>query len=237
VETWLDIPIEAQPNDETCGPTCLHAVYRYYGLDLPLDRVIAEVARLAEGGTLAVLLGTDALRRGFAATIFTYNLLVFDPTWFQDPAVDLREKLLRQREAKTDAKLRHATDAYLHFLELGGEIRYADLTASLLRRHLERGTPVLTGLSATYLYGSARERVEGERLLYDDVRGHPQGHFVVLCGYEKASGRVGVADPFRPNPLGRGHIYDVEFPHLLNAILLGIVTYDANMLVVRSRDS
>ena len=27
----LDLDILAQPDDETCGPTCLHAVYRYFG--------------------------------------------------------------------------------------------------------------------------------------------------------------------------------------------------------------
>ena len=30
----LDMP--GQPDDSTCGPTCLHAVYRYHGDDVPL---------------------------------------------------------------------------------------------------------------------------------------------------------------------------------------------------------
>ena len=36
----------AQPDDETCGPNCLHAVYRYFGEEMGLGTVIDEV-RLA----------------------------------------------------------------------------------------------------------------------------------------------------------------------------------------------
>ena len=78
----LQLEILPQPNDTTCGPTCLHAVYRYLGEELPLHQVIAETQALQEGGTLAVMLGCHALRRGFDVAIDTFNLQVFDPTWF-----------------------------------------------------------------------------------------------------------------------------------------------------------
>ena len=29
--------IQRQPDDVSCGPTCLHAVYRYFGDELPPD--------------------------------------------------------------------------------------------------------------------------------------------------------------------------------------------------------
>ncbi len=61
----LDFEILAQPDDLTCGPTCLQAVYGYYGDPLSIERVIAEVERLENRGTLAVLLGCHALRRGY----------------------------------------------------------------------------------------------------------------------------------------------------------------------------
>ena len=64
----------------------------------------------------------------------------------------------------------------------GGDVRMEDMTGNLLRRYLKRSIPILTGLSATYLYNERREF--GERSTPDDVRGLPQGHFVVLCGYD-----------------------------------------------------
>ena len=63
METKLRVEILPQPDDNSCGPTCLHALYRYYGDELPLDQVLAEVPMLESGGTLDVLLANHALAR------------------------------------------------------------------------------------------------------------------------------------------------------------------------------
>jgi len=224
----LKLDILQQPSVTTCGPTCLHAVYGYYGLDLPLNRVIREVHALEAGGTLAVFLASDALERGFGATIYTYNLQLFDPTWFE-PGVDLAAKLRQQARVKHRPKLRTATEAYLRYLELGGKLEFVELDSRLLLRHLRRGHPILTGLSATYLYDCARERSDD---VEDDVAGDPVGHFVVLVGYDARRRKVQVADPLHDNPRFRSPYYAVSVSRLINSILLGIVTYDANLLVL-----
>ncbi|MEP0845702.1 MAG: peptidase-C39 like family protein, partial [Phycisphaerae bacterium] len=108
----LPFEIQPQPDDATCGPTCLHAVYRYFGDCLDLHQVISEVPTLPDGGTLAVLLGCHALRRGYRVTIYTYNLQVFDPTWFADPRTDLRAKLSAQLALKGDRRLAAASRGY-----------------------------------------------------------------------------------------------------------------------------
>lgn len=228
----LDIEILPQPDDVTCGPTCLHAVYRYWGEDLPLQQVIDQVARLENQGTLAVLLGNHALARGYSATLYTYNLRVFDPTWFE-PGVDLVAKLEAQAAEKSSPRLQRATEAYLEFLERGGAIRYEDLRPELLSDLLRTGTPILTGLSATHLYGSAREVEEGDRLRYDDVRGEPTGHFVLLSSWDPETGTIGIADPLLDKPGFEGHRYGAPAHRVLSAVLLGALTYDANFLVVR----
>jgi glutathione synthase/RimK-type ligase-like ATP-grasp enzyme len=58
MKVQLNLKIRAQPDNATCGPTCLHALYGYYGEQLPLDQVIAEVPSLATGGTLGVMLAS-----------------------------------------------------------------------------------------------------------------------------------------------------------------------------------
>ena len=226
----LPFEILAQPDDTTCGPTCLHAVYNYYADRVELEQLIDEIPSLPQGGTFAVFLACHALRRGYRATIYTYNLQLFDPTWFADGTVDLRAKLTAQGESKTDERLRDATRGYAEFLDLGGVIRFEDLTPDLIRRFVARGRPVLTGLSATYLHHSVREF--GPDNVDDDVRGDPVGHFVVLCGYDKEKREVLVADPLHPNPWSEHHIYAVPTQRVLAAILLGILTYDANLLVL-----
>lgn len=226
----LPVEIRSQPDETTCGPTCLDAVYRYYGDDLSLEQVIAETGRLAGGGTLAVFLASHALSRGYRATIYTYNLQIFDPSWFDAEAsepVDVIDRLRKQRTHKRSSKLQVAIDAYLEYLQQGGRVKLEDLTPALVRRYLKREIPILSGLSATYLYRLPREHEN----VYDDVRGEPSGHFVVLCGYDAESHEVRVADPYRPNPF-RGKYYSVAMHRLIGAIYLGVLTYDANLLVL-----
>jgi hypothetical protein len=223
-----------QPDDTTCGPTCLHAVYRYYGDDLPLDRIIAEVPTLEDGGTLGVFLACHALRRGYRARIYTYNLRVFDPTWLVPEGPAVVERLQRQLELRPEPKLALATRGYLDFLALGGELRLDDLSPMLIRKHLDRGQPILTGLSATFLYRSARER--GTHVLEpDDLLGDVVGHFVVLTGYDREQKKVLVADPYHGNPYSQERLYEVGIHRVINATLLGILTYDANLLVIEPR--
>jgi hypothetical protein len=232
-EFTLDFEILAQPDDITCGPTCLHALYRFYGRTVPLDEVIDRVKSFEEGGTLAVQLGIDALKRGFSATIYTYNLLVFDPTWADLPPGLISQKLIEQQAVKDDAKLSFATDAYLQFLALGGKLRFEDLTPSLIRRYVKRGVPVLTGLSSTYLYQAVRERPDDNE--DDDIGGYPCGHFVVIYGYNMERRTVMVADPLQDNPNEWGHRYEVDLARLVCSILLGVLTYDDNLLIVETK--
>lgn len=234
METRLQFDILPQPDEMTCGPTCLHSVYHYYGDSAKLSEVIAETPRLEEGGTLAAFLAGHALRRGYDATIYTYNLSVFDPTWFRSNPPDVRARLRARYEHKRSPKLRRAILAYLDVLEKGGTIRFQDLTARLIEGYLNRGTPILTGLSSTYLYQCAREY--GPKADYDDVRGDPAGHFVVLCGYDKTSREILVADPLLPNPFTENNYYSVNIDRVICAILLGILTYDANLVVIKPKE-
>lgn len=227
----LNFMISAQPTETTCGPACLHSVYRYFGDDIALDQVIREVRTLQQGGTLAVFLACHALKKGYSAIIYTYNLRVFDPTWFMNGAVNISDKLEAQMKAKDDPMIREATGGYLEFLSLGGKLRFEDLTTALIRKYLKRSVPILTGLSSTYLYRSSREF--GYKNDWDDVRGEPSGHFVVLCGYNRDERNVMVGDPFRPNPYSDALQYMVKIDRVLCSILLGVLTHDANLLIIR----
>jgi hypothetical protein len=227
--------MQPQPTETTCGPTCLHAVYGYYGLDMDLDRVIREVPIVHGGGTYGVHLAMHALEQGFAVRIYTYNLQVFDPTWFVKPGIDLRERLALRGDYVKSPDLKHACAVYAEFLRKGGEIVWQDLTPSLMRQYISRQVPILTGLSATYLYQSAREfGFSGD---YDDIRGEPTGHFVVLTGYDSVEKNVLIADPFMPNPVATTQQYAVNIDRVTCSILLGVLTYDANLVVIQPKSN
>ena len=129
-------------------------------------------------------------------------------------------------------RLQAATRGYDEFLRLGGKLELRDLDPALLRKLLRRG-PVITGLSATYLYRGMRDVPETNA--DDDVRGEPVGHFVVLTGYRRVTREILIADPLKANPLVRSRYYAVQVQRLIGAILLGVMTYDANLLVIEPK--
>ena len=229
----LLLDMSRQPDLVTCGPTCLHAAYGYFEEPPPpLDEIIGEVQSLEGGGTLAVMLGCHALERGYRAIIYSYNLRIFDPTWFEMDRVELVRRLRARIQAKQGKKLKEAAEAYSRFLDLGGEVRMSDLSARLIRGLLDAGLPILTGLSATYLYQAPREL----GIRDDDIMGDPQGHFVILAGYEEGGGQVLVADPLGGTQWVESTFYPVPMDRLITAILLGVLTYDANLLILEPKE-
>jgi hypothetical protein len=225
----LKLDMMPQPDDVSCGATCLHAVYRHYVESLDLLQLIKEVGQLEGGGTLGVLLGCHALGRGYNVSLYNYNLTVFDPTWRDLDREQLIDRLQRQMAVKTQRRLKVASKAYIEFMQLGGEIRFTELSPKLIRRYTRGSVPVITGLSSTYLYQTAREY--GPKSDADDVRGLPGGHFVVLCGYDMTTRSALVADPYQANP-SKKRYYEVGINRLICSILLGVLTYDANLLVI-----
>lgn len=238
----LDIKIRRQPDDETCGPTCLHAIYKYYGYDISLNKVIEGVERSASGGTISPYLGKHALQHGFDVTIYINNMSIFDPSWFtksQAANEILITKLEAQAQLKHEPKLSSMTKAFVTFLKLGGRIRFKTMDVKLFKEYFDKKTPILTGLNATYLYRTRREcYTKNGESFYDDMMGEPTGHFVVLCGYTEKRRQIVVADPFRDNPLSNdAPIYRVSIARLINSILLGVVTYDADLLIIEPKPS
>lgn len=232
----IELIMSSQPDDESCGPTSLYAIYKYYGLNVSHQTVIDEVERSMSGGTLSPLLGLHALTQGFKTNIYIHNLHLFDPSWFENGRVDsdfLYKKLKQQMRYKRKLAIQQESKAYLKYLKAGGTVSFKTLDAALLQGYFLKNIPILTGLSATYLYDSPRECYTTDRkVFFDDIRGDPCGHFVVLCGFDTHNGLMVVADPHRENPISKNNYYKVSSQRLINAIMLGVTTYDASILII-----
>ena len=126
----LNVLIERQPDYTTCGPTALHAIYRYYEDPIDLKTVIAETPKLPTGGTLGVHLSVHALRHGYDVTTWVCNVRHMDPTWFQKPT-DVLAKLKARAAAKNfadDPRYGPAMEAVEQYMELGGKLVWGNLT-------------------------------------------------------------------------------------------------------------
>jgi len=234
----ISLTIQRQPDNTTCGPTCLHSVYNYYDDPITLQECIKDVQQFEKGGgTLAVVLANHALSKNYNAVVYTYNISIFDPTWKDLGPLDLALKLEQQLAAKErEEKFISASKAYIDFLKNGGHLKlFADMKADLIQSLLLNDFPVLTGLSSTYLYQSPREISETTE--YDEFKGEPGGHFVVLCGFDANTNEVLIADPYLPNPFANQHYYSVKMDRLVVAIMLGVMTYDGNLLIISPKDN
>jgi hypothetical protein len=229
----LSVPSFVQPDETSCGPTCLASLLEFHGEHDLLPDLLRSVPRLREGGTLGAFLGREALRRGYRARIFAYGPSVMDPTWFRLSRRVLAKRLRARASGRVPAKLRTALVALAEFVEAGGEVPWRELTPALLVSILRRGRPILAGLSATYLYRTPRERSRDN--VPDALHGEPVGHFVLVCGYRGGGRSFVVRDPLATAPLARDGGYSVAAERLVNSILLGEGTYDDLLLEVWPR--
>ena len=63
-----------------------------------------------------------------------------------------------------------------------------------------------------------------------------QAHRAGELGRDADDRVVHVADPFLENPMvRRAHYYEVDIDRVIGSILLGVLTYDAVLLVVRPK--
>lgn len=225
----LDVPRFEQPDDVTCGPTCLMQVYRFYqDRQLSFEDIRDRTVRNDDGGTLAVFLGLTALRQGYRATLYPFDLRIFDPSWFDLPHRALAAKVKERAAVLESPSRRRAAEAWVQFIEEGGRVEFHELSPDLLVNILDRGHPLISGLSATWLYRQTRERPHDNE--FDDVHGEPTGHFVVIGGYSGSGRRFIIRDPASHVPFSRDGRYVVPAQRLINAILLGDVTQDAVLL-------
>ncbi len=225
----LNVTVSKQPDDESCGITCLQAIYRYYGNEIPLETLKSEVEHWQTGGTVSVNLGRHALNSGFNAEIYPYNIKLFDPTWKKLNSKELQNKLNLSRKRTRSKKQKKVIGFYLDFLRKGGILKFDDLDEDLFDKLFSKKKPIIVGLSATYLYQSMRETPDNEE---NDIIGGPVGHFAVVSAWDRAKRLVAIHDPMRKNPFSETGTYMLPFTKFTNAVMLGVLTYDENLLVI-----
>ena len=225
----LDLHVQKQPDDESCGITCLKSIYDYYSHPTSLDTLKHEIEHWQTGGTVAVNLARHALGHGFQAEIHTYNIKIFDPSWSSLEVKALSLKLRQRQRRIRSKKQKMVIGFYLDYLKKGGTLKFDDLDEDLLTRLFKERHPIICGLSATYLYRQMRETADCTE---DDIVGQPVGHFVVVSGWDAHSRTVTINDPLRKNPISDTGTYKLPFTKFSNAVMLGILTYDENLLVI-----
>jgi hypothetical protein len=210
------------------------AVLQFHGVDTDLARVRACTPVNPDGGTLAPYLGRAALAHGLAVRCHPFAVGVFDPTWWNLPAPEILRRLRLRTKGLPDGKLRREHEAWLAYVEAGGQLSLGELLGGELVAALDAGHPLICGLSITWLYQEPRERPSDNA--DDDIHGAPVGHFVVITGYTDHGATFFVTDPWPQPPFDRDEgVYTVSRRRLTHAILLGDATHDAAIVEVLPR--
>lgn len=204
----------------TCGSSALQQVLAYYGVKKSLNEVLKNVKTYKYGSWGCDVL-SYALKLGFEAEIITRDLNIFDPTWFKLDRNKLIKKLKsRIKYAKKNDK--HGITGYTRFLELGGRIRFGIITENMIKDYLKKKIPVIACICSTALWKCKRiysKKIgEGYRSIPSDVKGKPEGHFLVISGYTKD--KFIVTDPHYKIPNSKTGIYTVPTKDLIAFILM-----------------
>ncbi len=237
----LVLPVQriVQPDDTTCGPTCLAQVMRAFGADVDVPSLAASLCRNPDGGTLAVHLGQLALDRGWRARLYPFGMRVFDPTWWEVDLDRIAALLGARAHALPAGSARDEVLAWQRFVASGGRLGFHEPSPELFVDILATGRPVICGLNATRLYREPRTIPETNAS--DPVHGWPAGHFVTVVGYTGGGRHLHVVDPSPDAPFDAGGArhgdrrlgrYPLPSDRLIHAILLGDVTRDAVLLEV-----
>ncbi len=174
-----------------CGPTCLAEVMEFYTKEkFDIKDLVKESKSPYKNMDWFFLFGMSALKRGFKVKIITVSTEILDPSW-----ISLNPKKLVRKMKKRIKYLegRKRKDRYLiewnleplkkavKFIEAGGELIFSLITIDLLKYFVKKKMPIIVPVNENIFYGIKRTKDDE----YDDIRGYPSGHIVVISGYAK----------------------------------------------------
>lgn len=194
-----------------CGPNSLTMLLSYYDSSIKLEEVLKNTPQVKNLGTFDGWLGVTAIKLGYKVRINSLNIESIPRKWHSLKLSNILKKL-KTKKTK-DKALNHSIKGYSKFIELGGKLIFENINKEMLIKKLNKG-PILIGLSSSYLYKEEKT----------------VGHFVVVNGYE--NNKFSIIDPWHSIPFSKNGRYKLEPNKLINAILLGALTYDCCILEI-----
>ncbi|MBN1900523.1 hypothetical protein JW926_04265 [Candidatus Sumerlaeota bacterium] len=224
----LDIAPEIQPDDISCGLSCLKMVLDYYDQEQDMQALSEICPPLYDIGLFDSQLGKTAIDLGFDVTIYTYNYRIFHPIWNRLHLSDLIGKLVIKQACAMTPHQALSARHYIEYLQKGGELLFYPLSKELILAHLDQEIPVIAALDMSFLYDCVA--------FYDEFSEYRATHFVIIHGYDPKRNVFHVCDPWHsiPIPHENGR-YAVDADRVINAIFLGQDRNDSSLIVIRKK--
>ncbi|MFH0836749.1 MAG: C39 family peptidase [Candidatus Aenigmatarchaeota archaeon] len=221
----LKIPYCKQ-KEMTCGPSCLQQIFAYHGKIVDLDDII----KILDKKKGFVLTGTSTWHLGFCADAFgyksdviSYDVNIIDPTWMKLSKKELVKKITKRIILEKLSFSKTRLMAMQDYILYGGSYSFTMPSKDILLKYLKKKIPVIIRLCSTLLYNNSR--IDWNSCKFNDIKGYPFGHYVVVSGYE--NGHFIITDPSAI----RGGTYKVDE----NKLLFSWFFWGGEMLAVKRR--
>ncbi len=212
-----------QPTGLSCGQTCVSMLLSHYGYDLSPKEVLEEMAGLRtddghEWGTVTPSLASLCIRKGFGATVYSFDCRITDHSWIDKSPEQILRRLKAIKKKRVIPTLgKNVTErfvqAYIDLLTAGGTLIIQPFVTEKLMDGLLKKGPFVTTVCMGAYYGKGRYRSTGlHKGVLDDVNGTIGTHFLVVYG-KNAKGQYLIADPGRKEPAL------VDHDHLIGSIM------------------
>ena len=179
---------------------------------------------LGPKGSLLGHIAQDMIGRDLDVNVYSSNAFHFAPEWAGLDSKVLAEKLQKWMRVYPDDRAVKKLQAFLGYLQAGGKISIVSaMTTALIDSLLDKGYLILGPVESSWLWG--RRKVPNESV-YDDIRGHAEGHYVVV--YKKDAENYYISDPY-PTGLEKDGLYTLN----KDIYLTTLVNYDAEFIAVK----
>ncbi|TXH06445.1 MAG: hypothetical protein E6R05_01670 [Candidatus Moraniibacteriota bacterium] len=108
----------------------------------------------------------------------------------------------------------------------GGQFKQLDLSTRILDHSLEDGYQILACVDETWIWGY--RKISGVAA-YDSIKGHTNGHYIVIYGME--GDEYLVSDPYPTGIAGKDGLYRVS----KDKVLVSVLTWAKQLLVLKQK--
>lgn len=192
-----------QQNPTSCSQTALSILLSHYGIQKTQDEILQSVPQVKDEtskdrGSINQQLAAWCVSLGFKVSFYTFDCQVIDQSWAGLAKQDIIARLqagMNGYEIPSLGKLwsNAYRQAYIDYLETGGDLYIEPAVTSKLLYHLLEYGPILPCVSFSTLYATGRTNEQSEP---DDVNGKAWNHSIVIHGVDEL-GNFLVSDPLK----------------------------------------
>ncbi|MBD3280341.1 hypothetical protein GF389_02360 [Candidatus Dojkabacteria bacterium] len=210
-----------------CGPLCLVNIFENLGDKALVEDIMEDLGVTENEITYLPQLALYAHKNNLKIKYLQSNPREISPNWKGLESDKYLETLKKfQEEMDKESIWKKNLKFLIEYIEAGGEIEVDDLSREKISQYLAEGYVVLAAVEQTWLWG--KRKVKG-KIEYDDLKGKPSGHFVVI--YKEDGDDFLVSDPYPTGLEGKEGLYRVS----KDTMLVSILVWGAQMIGVKSK--